>query len=682
MKNNLVFYKRIGFKILAGVFAAVAISLTINCIIATNIAKSKLVDSKIDAIKNIAFEKGNALEQYIADNKAVASSIKNNQQVIDAAINYRNVGMLNPSKQKEIAAYLKTVATSMDGIYENLFITVDSTGFADCLDNATLHDVGEENFYIQCQKNGYYFGNNISPVTGRPVYVIAYAITDPTTGEMLGSINASIDMQNMGKNIVRSDDGAVVTVLDTNGIIIATNKDAETNILFDLKKEDPDAFNAILSTKLGHSKVDLRKYGGALSYLSYSVTENFVSEVSVEYDAITKEADSMARQLTIISVVMVIVSTVLILIIVSLIIKPLQRASADVHTIVKDIKDGHGDLTRKLKITSKDEVGLLVSNVNELTEAMASIISNVQATTYTVTSSSNDINNSIGHAENDISHVSATMEDMSAASEETSASISQLMSQVSSVNTLVEDFSKQSNEQAKFADNVMKKVTDIQNASIAEREKANEALKTVTSNLRAKIENAKRVQEIGNLTDEIISISAQTNLLSLNASIEAARAGEAGRGFAVVADEIRSLADSSKEAANRIQDVTAGVIAAVEDLAQNAAEVTDFMINSNEIGHSHEDELTNSYSSDIQVLSEAMLSFKEHSDEIQSSIGVIQSAIEAVDTAAEENAKGIADVAELTINITSELQDIVSKSSNNAEETDALAKTINIFKVK
>ncbi len=681
MKNSVVIYKRIGFKILAGVFAAVAISLLINCIIATNIAKLKLVDAKIDAIKNIAYEKGNALEQYISDNKAVASAIKNNKQVIDAAIAYKNTGVLNAANQAELAAYLKGVAESMGGIYENLFITVGSTGYADCLDNATLHDVGEENFYIQCQQNGHYFGNNKSPVTERPVYVIAYAITDPSTGQMLGSINASIDMQNMGKNIVKSDDGAVVTVLDTNGIIIATNKDAESNILFDIKKEDPDAFKAILANKLGYNIVDLRKYGGALSYLSYSVTDNFVSEVSVDYDAITREANSMARQLTIVSVIMVIVSTLLILLIVSILIRPLQRASAEVHSIVKDIRAGHGDLTKKIKVSSKDEVGLLVSNVNELTEAMAGIISNVQATTYTVTNASNDINTNISHAENDISHVSATMEDMSAASEETSASISQLMSQVSSVNVLVEDFSKQSNEQAKFADNVMKKVTSIQNASESEREKANEALKTVTGNLRRKIENAKRVQEIGNLTDEIISISAQTNLLSLNASIEAARAGEAGRGFAVVADEIRSLADSSKEAANRIQDVTAGVIAAVEDLAQNAAEVTDFMISSNEEGHAHEDQLTNSYSSDIQVLSEAMVAFKEHSDEIQASIGVIKSAIEAVDTAAEENAKGIADVAELTINITAELQDIVTKSSNNAKETDALANTINVFKV-
>ena len=85
--------------------------------------------------------------------------------------------------------------------------------------------------------------------------------------------------------------------------------------------------------------------------------------------------------------------------------------------------------------------------------------------------------------------------------------------------------------------------------------------------LNKAIEDSKSVDQVNNLTNDILNISSQTNLLALNASIEAARAGEAGKGFAVVADEIRQLADSSRETANKIQSINSVVVAAVNNLS-------------------------------------------------------------------------------------------------------------------
>ena len=87
------------------------------------------------------------------------------------------------------------------------------------------------------------------------------------------------------------------------------------------------------------------------------------------------------------------------------------------------------------------------------------------------------------------------------------------------------------------------------------------------------LENSKSVEKVAQLTEEILNISSQTNLLTLNASIEAARAGEAGKGFAVVADEIRQLADSSRETANNIQSINEMVIRAVQGLMKSSEEI-------------------------------------------------------------------------------------------------------------
>ena len=95
--------------------------------------------------------------------------------------------------------------------------------------------------------------------------------------------------------------------------------------------------------------------------------------------------------------------------------------------------------------------------------------------------------------------------------------------------------------------------------------------------LQISLEKSKDVEKINALTNDILDISSQTNLLALNASIEAARAGEIGKGFAVVADEIRNLADSSRETANHIQNISYEVTTSVRELAENANKMLAFI---------------------------------------------------------------------------------------------------------
>ncbi|MBE5889429.1 MAG: HAMP domain-containing protein [Lachnospiraceae bacterium] len=673
---------KISVKLLATVFIVLVAILTINTFVATQTVRTKITQEEQETLIQAATEKANAMEQYLEDQKCLAMTLRNDATYLEAAMAVAQGQAFDPNGQQTVANNLASIFESTGNVYENFFVTVGTQGYADCLGNATLHDVAEENFYIQCQENGYYFGNNVSPVTGRPVYVIAYAVYNPNdSSQMIGSINMSIDMESMGAGIIASDEYDI-TVLDSAGVIIASNREETTDyILSDMSQEQPEGYQNMIATGSGCNYLDLRAYGKDESYLAYYVSDNFIVQVSVSTASVKKSANEMAIKMATMAAVMAVIALLILFVVITWIVRPLKIATKAVQKLSRDLGNGQGDLTHKILVNSRDEIGIMVNGINDMMDAMSGIISSVQTTTNGVTTSSSDINSQIERAEMEISNVSSTMEQMSASSEETSASLTQVLVQVDNVAGLVEEMNKTSIQNADYAEEVVQKVKQIQETSIVTREEANSHLQEVADRLREKIANAKQVEEIANLTDEILNITSQTNLLSLNASIEAARAGEAGKGFAVVADEIRQLADSSKEAANRIQDVTASVIVAVEDLANEAGNVTEFMVQNNEETHKETDELTESYSDDISKLADSMSGFKESSDVIQNSMDVIRDAIDAVNRAAEETANGITNVARATIDLSGELQQVLDHATDNVAETTSLSAEINKFKV-
>ena len=95
--------------------------------------------------------------------------------------------------------------------------------------------------------------------------------------------------------------------------------------------------------------------------------------------------------------------------------------------------------------------------------------------------------------------------------------------------------------------------------------------------LKDAVKESQNVEQINSLTNDILDIANETNLLALNASIEAARAGEAGRGFSVVAEEISVLADSSRNTANNIQGISQVVNEAVQKLSDSAQQMLQFV---------------------------------------------------------------------------------------------------------
>lgn len=667
----------ITFKILGMSLTCLIIALTMAQTISTRIAIKQMVTKQKENLETLAVSKGISLEDYIDSQKVLTSSVTNNAVVIQACQEYMDKGTLNTQLQDSLAEYLGEIQHNSDNLYENFFVTAGTAGFADCQGNATLHDVGEEPFYIECMKNGYFFGNNISPVTGNPVYVIAYAIVDPVTGEKIGAVNNSIDLATMTAQMI-TDAHFDIKLFDHNGLVVAS-PDTESILSFNLAQADPAAWQVVTDKVQGYMDY-MDPYSGEKGYTGFSYTDNFVCEVSVNdstFDGIRNKLISSA----VVSIILAaLVSFIFISIVIMTIMKPIKKTNSTINAIIEGINAGHGDLTMRVDVKSRDEIGQIADRVNQFIETLQKVMSMLGNHTGQMNEISTNVGNSITETEDEIANVSSTMEEMSASGEETSAALTQITEQVNMVTQLVENVNEQAMNHSKSALSILQKVERMREDSLKQSKKNSEEADAIIAKLEESMKATKEVDKITELTDEILNIASQTNLLALNASIEAARAGEAGKGFAVVADEIRQLADNSRDTANNIQQISSGVIASVSDLSEKSNEIAKAFVESNTSNKENTENVTGLYQQDIENMAGAMDEFAENSRQIQNSMEAIKESIAGVNIALEENVNGITNVTNSTADLANSMANINKEAQLNLKISSEIQEEVMGFK--
>ncbi|MCG5535736.1 methyl-accepting chemotaxis protein [Ectothiorhodospira mobilis] len=327
------------------------------------------------------------------------------------------------------------------------------------------------------------------------------------------------------------------------------------------------------------------------------------------------------------------------------IVGPVRATTAHLRAIA----EGDGDLTQRLPVESRDEIGDLSRAFNGFADRVHELVKQV-----------------VGAA----SQLAAAAEELSATSGETRQQVQHQKSEVEQVATAMNEMTSTVQEVARNAAEAAQttRTTDEQ-AQTGGRE-VTQTIHTIET-LAKEVEDAAEVihhlsadsEEIGKVLDVIRGIAEQTNLLALNAAIEAARAGEQGRGFAVVADEVRTLASRTQESTNEVQDMIerlqSGASKAVKAMDQGRSRARDGVDQAGRAGQSLE-VITRSVGTLNDMNSQIASAAEEQSavaEEVNRNVVNINDGVEHTASGADQ----IASASEELARLAADLQDRVSR---------------------
>ncbi len=540
--------KLLGFRrsLIASLVVLIAICLLVSNWLSYSSIKSKTVQDVNEMSMGIVRYEADKIETWFQSKAEVVNQLANNY--------------VNGTYKDDFVSVARL--TKATGQVTDIFLGFDdgsaySTAVGDAWDNgvakAGMYDPRGRPWYSQGKNSQVLDLTDVYPdaTTGNDVVSIIKAMGD---GVALADIELSILA-----DTVKSVDfpGAVTVITDSTGKVLASSSsvvvvgtrfrdagmgDVESKMLSQDEVMQDYTLKGI--DKIAFTKA-IKLVNGKQWYLFIGVDKS-IAYASLN-EALTKSIVSSA--------VMILVAIVALLAVLQVLYRPILL----LKEVVLDLSKGNGDLTRRLPVDSKDDLG-------EISEGINRFIANLQSLMLEVLKSSDNIGET---AERLKAEVDANSQILSAHTTETE----QIVAAIEEMSATANDVARNGSETAAFTQST-------NDQALKSKEVVGQATNTVAQ-LVAEVENTanniaeidKDTLDITNVLKVIGEIAEQTNLLALNAAIEAARAGEQGRGFAVVADEVRALAARTQTSTGEIEQ-TLAKLRKGSSVAMSAMEVT------------------------------------------------------------------------------------------------------------
>jgi len=405
------------------------------------------------------------------------------------------------------------------------------------------------------------------------------------------------------------------------------------------------------------------EYNGATRYAGYAITsQKQIVVVMANEDDVLAPLNKMRRVLLILSFVTLAVCSAIGYFVSIFICRPIKKLT-DIISKTARLDFRHSAYGAKLQ-ARKDETGEMARAVHSMRKNLRQMITDIDAASDQITNNVNGLKQVTDTVDSMCSDNSATSEELAAGMEETAATTVTINENVRVIRTGAAGISAMSADGAKVSEEIMERAKELRNKTVAAGNKTVDIYSNVKVKADEAIEGSKAVDRINALTDTIMEISTQTELLALNASIEAARAGEAGRGFAVVAIEIGKLAGQTSKATQDIGMIVDAVRAAVINMTECLEETTGFLESTVLTDYKEFEQVSSQYKQDADTFKTSMIGVRNAMEELADSIDAIAQALEGINSTIGESSLGVTDIAEKTSDMvekTGETHDMVTE---------------------
>lgn len=426
-----------------------------------------------------------------------------------------------------------------------------------------------------------------------------------------------------------------------------------------------------------------RAYSQAFEPFKWVIgTGNYTDDIDAEIQSKESEMNSDLNRNIIIFGIIVLMAIVVSIVMTAMIERSIMKGFKEISTSI-DIM-AKGDFNKEIPLAllnRKDDFGIIANTLNNMKESLKNLIINAKQSTHDSGVAVDAIGGNIDYLYKDIEEVSAVTQQLSAGMEECAATAQEMAASSQEINNASKSIAEKSEQGSLQAIEISKRAKETKANVLNSQKRALALSDEIKEQVQQSIDEAKVVSKIAILSEVIMEITEQTNLLSLNAAIEAARAGEVGKGFAIVAEEIGRLAEKSQEAVKDIQKTTIEVTGAVNNLASASNQMINFVKNDVFEDYHNFNNVAEKYENDSIFIENLITDFSATAEELSATIENVIIAIEEVSKTVGEGANGTTEIAGRSSSIYEKAVDMLENVKKAEKYSDTLKNEMNRFAV-
>lgn len=569
--------------------------------------------------------------------------------------------------------------------FDSMFI-LTAEGYGYYAESSEIKDQSQEDFFKEVKQKGSLITEPyLKQVEKESITTIVTTIKNDS-GDIAGYLCGTIkldDINQLVQSIKIGESGYSFLVNDSGKFVAHNNMDLVFNeVSFESSlnesgdEKSKNVLNDVLSRiNSNETNVEELKLKDNDLYISYTQVKG--TPWSIALVASSDEVLSGINKIAVNQIIIAIIFTVIGIIISLFIRKFLSAKVREIEQYAQELSKFN--LSYRGKESTKDDFGQVIISLNSGIETLSSTIDEVRSNSDEICKSSENIDHKLDEISSDLEQAAATTEEISASMEQCHASLQEVSEITEAIDVSARNSAEKSKRSMVLADSIEKEAGTIHLETVKSKENVQEIYNKCRDKLNEALEKISIVKNISTMSDSILEISQETNLLSLNASIEAARAGEHGKGFAVVAEEVRKLSEESARAVNTIQENIDGTINAVKDLSTASTEL--LYVVEKDILNDYEKliNVTLSYKNAGTSVKEIANDFSNTSDEVSNAMDKISMSINELTEAVSVVTESSMTIAASMNGINTKKDEIIESSKENKDKSLHLSEVVNKF---